>query len=196
MAIGIGVSSWVWASPLNEPSLHLIKKVKDMGFDVFELALESPDQCDPAKVDAAIKEAGIRIVVCGAWGPDRDLTHENPQFRQNSLDYCRAALKLCERWGSKVLPGPMYSGVGKRRYVTPEQKKREWDLAVSGIQQMAKMASDHGVTLAVEPLNRFETDLVNTVEQGIRLVKDVNHNSVGLVLDTFHMNIEEKNIYN
>lgn len=195
MAIGIGISSWVWTSPLTDASLGLMRKVKDLGYDVFELAFEAPGQFDPAKVEAMIKETGLRVVVCGAWGPDRDLTHEDPRFRQNSLDYTREALKLCERFGSKVLPGPMYSAVGKRRYVTPDQKKKEWDLAVSGVRQMAKVAADHGVTLALEPLNRFETDLVNTVAQGIQMCRDVGEKNVGLLLDTFHMNIEEKDLY-
>ena len=195
MAISIGISGWVWASPLNDQNLHLFKKVKDFGYDVFEIPLEDPTQFSYEKVDAALKESGLKAVVCGAFGPDRDLTHENPQFRQNSLDYIRAALPLCQRWGSKVLPGPMYSGVGKRRYVAPDQKRREWDLAVTGIRQAAKMAQDYGVTLAVEPLNRFETDLVNTAAQGVQMVKDVNEKNVGLLLDTFHMNIEEKDVY-
>jgi D-psicose/D-tagatose/L-ribulose 3-epimerase len=94
--------------------------------------------------------------------------------------------------GAKVLGGPMYSAVGKRRHVTPEQKKQEWDLAVKGIKQAAKMANDHGVKLAIEPLNRFETDLINTAEQCEKLINDVGEKNVGFHLDTFHMNIEEK----
>jgi len=195
VAIGIGISSWVWTSPLDDSSLELIHKAKQFGFDVFELALESPHQFDYAKAARVLKEAGMKAVVCGAWGPDRDLTNDDPALRQNSLDYARAALECCEAVGATVLPGPMYSGVGKRRYVAPEQRKREWELAVTGIRQMAKMAADHGVTLAVEPLNRFETDLVNTAAQGIQLCKDVGEQNVGLLLDTFHMNIEEKNTY-
>jgi D-psicose/D-tagatose/L-ribulose 3-epimerase len=195
MAIGIGISTWVWTSPLSNDQLHLLKKIKQMGFDCAELPIEDPKQFDYEKVDAAIKESGVRPLVCGAFGPDRDLTHEDPAIRENSLNYIRACLPLCERWGAKVLPGPMYSGVGKRRHLPADARKKEWDLAVAGLRKAAAMARDFGVTLAVEPLNRFETDLVNTVEQGIRMCGDVNEKNVGLLLDTFHMNIEEKDIY-
>jgi D-psicose/D-tagatose/L-ribulose 3-epimerase len=84
--------------------------------------------------------------------------------------------------------------VGKRRHVPPEQRKIEWERAVVGLRRAGEMAADHGVTLAVEPLNRFETDLVNTAEQLVRLLRDVAHPAVRGHLDTFHMNIEEKDL--
>ena len=195
MGIGIGINSWVWTSPFNNESLGLLQKAADMGFDSFELALEDPSHVNADKVKDAIKASGLRPIVCGAFGPGRDLTSEDPAQRKGSLDYIKATLKLCEKWGAKVLPGPMYSAVGKRRHISPEQKKIEWDLAVKGLKKAGAMAADHGVVLAVEPLNRFETDLINTCEQCLKLVNEVGHNSVRIHLDTFHMNIEEKTIY-
>ena len=66
---------------------------------------------------------------------------------------------------------------------------------MTGLRKAAKVAADHGVKIALEPLNRFETDLVNTAEQVMRLIKDIGEKNVGAHLDTFHMNIEEKNTY-
>jgi D-psicose/D-tagatose/L-ribulose 3-epimerase len=195
MAIGIGVNSWVWTSPFTTESLGLLKKAASMGFDSFEFAVENPADFDVKKVKNAIAESGLRPVVCGAFGPSRDLTHEEAKFRTESLDYIRDTLKLCQAWGVKVMCGPMYSAVGKRRHVSPEQKKVEWDLAVKGLKQAGTMAADHGVVLAIEPLNRFETDLVNTAAQCVKLVCDVGHDAVRVHLDTFHMNIEEDSIY-
>jgi len=193
MAIDIGVNAWVWTAPVNTDSvMEPLRKAAKMGFDVFEIPIEDPASFDAEKVKAALDESGLRAVTCGAFGPTRDLTHEEPKYRQECLDYIRATLKLAEKWGSNVLCGPAYSAVGKRRQVSPEQKKVEWDLAVKGLREAGKMAADHGVTLALEPLNRFETDLINTCAQAVQLVKDVGLNSVGIHLDTFHMNIEEK----
>ena len=196
MAIGFGVNAWVWTAPITTDAVTgLAKKVAKMGFDVLEIPIEDPANFDAGKVKAALDESGLKPIVCGAFGPTRDLTHEDPKYRQECLDYVRAVLKLAEKWGAKVLPGPMYSAVGKHRQVSPEQKKVEWDLAVKGLQEAGRMAADHGVTVALEPLNRFETDLINTCEQCVQLVKDVGLPSVGIHLDTFHMHIEEKSVY-
>jgi D-psicose/D-tagatose/L-ribulose 3-epimerase len=88
----------------------------------------------------------------------------------------------------------MYAAVGNTRLLTPSERKRQWDLAVESVSQVADYAAARGVRLAVEPLNRFETDLINTVDQGLRLLSDIGRGNVGFLLDTFHMNIEEKNI--
>ncbi|HYF49719.1 MAG TPA: sugar phosphate isomerase/epimerase [Planctomycetota bacterium] len=188
----IGVNSWVWTSPFTDASLGLLDKAASMGFSVFEIALEDPSHVTAAKASEALQATGLRPVVCGAFGPSRDLTHDDPEYREESLRYIDQALAFCEKIGAKVLCGPMYSAVGKRRQVSPEQKKVEWDRAVSGLSKAAKLAANRGVTLAIEPLNRFETDLVNTSEQALKLVNDINYPAAAVHLDTFHMNIEEK----
>jgi D-psicose/D-tagatose/L-ribulose 3-epimerase len=192
MSISIGVNAWVWMSPFTTDSegLALMDKAKQMGFDSFEFGLEDTSHVDPAKLKQKLQQTGLRCVICGAFGPDRDLTHEDSSVRENSLNYITTAIRMCKEAGVKTLAGPMYSAVGKRRHVPPDQKKKEWDLAVKGLKEAGKRAADAGITLAIEPLNRFETDLVNTAEQCERLVNDIGMNNVGFHLDSFHMNIE------
>ena len=192
MGIPIGINSWVWTSPFCDNTLGLIQKAKDFGFDYFELPLEAPEHVTPQKAADAFKAAGIGAIVCGAFGPGRDLSSDSAAERNGSLGYIKAALKLCEKIGSKILAGPMYSSVGKRRQVPDKQRKQEWDRAVKGVQKAGKMAADHGVTLGVEPINRFEIDLINTAAQARRFVDEVGLKNVGVHLDTFHVNIEEK----
>ena len=195
MAISIGVNAWVWTSPFTTDSegLALMDKAKQMGFDSFEFGLEDPSHVDAAKLKQKMQQTGLRVVVCGAFGPDRDLTHEDSSVRENSLNYITKTIQLCQQAGCKTMAGPMYSAVGKRRHVPPEQKQKEWDLAVKGLKEAGRRAADAGVTLAIEPLNRFETDLINTAEQCERLVNEIGASNVGFHLDSFHMNIEEKN---
>ena len=88
--------------------------------------------------------------------------------------------------------GPVYSVVGKADAVEPAQQKVEWALVVKNLKVLAAYAASKGVTICVEPLNRFETDFLNTCDQGLRLIKAVGSPALKLHLDTFHMNIEEK----
>src|SRR5688500_164586 len=195
MAISIGVNSWVWTSPFTTDGegLALMDKAKQMGFDSFEFGLEDPSHVDAAKLKQKMQQTGLRVVVCGAFGPDRDPTRADPAGRHNRRHYIPTGVQLRKNAGCKTLAGRMYSAVGKRRHVPPDQKKKEWDLAVKGLKEAGKRAADAGITLAIEPLNRFETDLVNTAEQCEKLVNEIGMQNVGFHLDSFHMNIEEKN---
>ena len=191
----IGASTWIWTSPFSDNSLGLVDRAREFGFDVLELAVEDPRLVSAGPVREAGERAGIGFTVCGAFGPDRDVTHDDASVRENSLNYITEAIKICQKSGTEVLAGPMYSAVGKRRHVSADQKKREWELAVQGLKEAGKRAGDAGVRLAIEPLNRFETDLVNTAEQVKRLLDEVGDRTIGFHLDSFHMNIEEKNSY-
>src|ERR1043165_4935004 len=107
MKNNIGVNSWVWISPLTDAHLVLLDKAASMGFKVFEFPLEDPSHITPSKAKEALKSSGLRPVVCGAFGPSRDLTHDDAKFREESLAYITTAVKLCETIGAKVLCGPM-----------------------------------------------------------------------------------------
>ena len=194
-AIGVGVNGWVWTSPFDRDAVALVGKAAAMGFDAFTMPVEDPDLIDIAAIRAALADHPLRLYISGAYGPTRDLTHEEPRHRQESLDYIECLLGICQQLGVTTLVGPAYSSVGKRRKIPGGQREREWALAVDGLTTAGKMAADSGVTMAIEPLNRFETDLVNTAEQVKRLVRDIDLPSVKIHLDTFHMHIEEKNVY-
>jgi D-psicose/D-tagatose/L-ribulose 3-epimerase len=88
----------------------------------------------------------------------------------------------------------MYSAVGKARMVSPEQRKVEWDRAVKNIRKVCEFAIADGLEIALEPLNRFESDLINTCDDVMRLIRDVNHPAAKVLLDGFHMSIEERSI--
>ncbi|NNG11419.1 MAG: sugar phosphate isomerase/epimerase, partial [Arenibacter sp.] len=128
------------------------------------------------------------------FGPSKDLTHQDISVHQDCFDYIEKCFELCNKWESQFLAGPMYSAVGKARMLSGDQRQREWDLAVGNIHQVCVMAQEHGLSIALEPLNRFESDMINTAEDVMRFIEDVNHSSAKVLLDGFHMTIEEKNI--
>ena len=165
-----------------------------MGYDVVEIPVEDPSLINVQKVKEALLKNGLEAVICGAFGPGRDFTHDDPAFHQNSFDYIQACFDICEGVGAKFLGGPMYSAVGKARQVSAEQKKTEWERAVVNLRKVCLMAEARGLEIALEPLNRFESDLVNTAEDVIRLIEDIDHSAAKVLLDGFHMNIEEPDI--
>ena len=194
-SIGIGVNAWVWTSPFRRQSCELIARAGRMGFDAFTVPVEDPALIDVGAIKQQVADTPLRLNISGAYGPDRDLTADDPQLRRNALDYIRQTLNLCEQLGVHILGGPAYSAVGKRRQVSAEQREVEWQRAVDGLTAAGQMAADYGVTLAIEPLNRFETDLINTAAQVKRLIRDIDLPSVKIHLDTFHMHIEEEDVY-
>lgn len=192
--IRYGVSTWLWESPFTTASAALFPKIRAMGFDAVEIPVEDPGLIDAQAVGKALTENGLEAVVCGAFGPSKDLTHEDPAVHRQCFAYIEQCFLLCNAWGAGFLAGPMYAAVGKARMVPAEQRKREWDRAVSNIRTACEMAGKHGLQIALEPLNRFESDLINTAEEVMRFIADVNHDSARVLLDGFHMTIEERNI--
>src|SRR5678815_4218123 len=108
------------------------------------------------------------------------------------MTYCKTLIDQAVELGCPSLIGPVYSVVGKADAVEPEMQTKEWELVVKNLKELAAYAAEKGVRICVEPLNRFETDFLNTCDQGLKLIKAVGAKNVKLHLDTFHMNIEEK----
>jgi D-psicose/D-tagatose/L-ribulose 3-epimerase len=189
-----GASTFIWTSPFSNEKLPLIDHVKQLGFDIIEICIEVPDMIDVDAIAARLKHAGLRASVCGAFGPDRDVSADDGAIRKNGLAYLRRCIEIAAALGAESVLGPMYSATGKTRMLESSARQDQWRLAVENLRLAADMAADKGVKLGIEPLNRFETDLVNTVDQGMRMVADIDRPNVGLLLDTFHMNIEEKDV--
>lgn len=192
--ISFGVSTWLWASPFTTETTSLFPKIRSMGYDAVEIPVEDPEKIDAKKVKEALQQHGLRAVVCGAFGPGRDLTHDDPIVHKNCFDYITQCLDLCNAWDAAFFAGPMYSAVGKARMVPPEQRKVEWERAVKNIGKVCGLAQARELSIALEPLNRFESDLINTAEDVMRLIRDVNHPAAKVLLDGFHMAIEERDL--
>ncbi len=191
----IGVNTWVWTAPLTTKEMRkLVPHVAGAGFDWIEFPLESIGDFDYKEAAAAVKDHGLGVSTCAAMGPDRDLIHEDAMIRQNGMQYIRDCVDASQTLGATNLVGPIYSAVGRTWQATPEERARDLDLLVENLSQLADYAGDHGVKLGIEPLNRFETSFINLASQVIEVVDRVDHPSCQVMLDTFHMNIEEKSL--
>lgn len=187
-----GVSTWLWTSPFTTDTIALFPKIKRMGFDFVEVPIEDPTLIDGKLVRRALDDHGLTSVGCGAFGPTRDLTHEDPKVHANCFEYITRSLDLCTQLGANVFAGPMYSAVGKRRLLPADQRKGEWNLAVANVRKACELAGARGIRLAIEPLNRFETDLVNTAADVARMIDEIAHPAAGVMMDSYHMNLEER----
>lgn len=189
-----GVNTFVWVSPCTTAAVkELAPKVKGLGFDVFEISVENPALLDVQQVRAELKKNNLQAIVCGAFGPDRNLCSSNQKYVENAKTYIRWLIEAADELGSPVVCGPMYSSVGKDHLEDEAARRAEWDLAVSGVREMAQYAKTKNIRLALETLNRFETDMLNIVAQGLDFIEQTGMDNVGLHLDTFHMHLEEKN---
>ena len=189
-----GVSTFLWASPFTSSSFDLVYKIKEMGFDIIEVAVEKQELIDWVKLKEIVKETGLNVTISGAFGLERDISSDDPNIRAKGLKYITDCIDIAQNMGSPIFGGPVYSAVGKTRFISEDQKKRERAWCIENLIKVSKFAEDRGIIVGVEPLNRFETDMVNTADQAILLVKEVDHPNIKIQLDTFHCNIEEKNI--
>lgn len=192
--IQLGASTFIWVSPFSTDAFDLLYKVADMGYDIIEVAVEDKSLIDWTTLKRVARETGLNITISGAFGPNRDISSDDAAIRKNGFDYIVDCLRIAEDMNSPIFTGPVYSAVGKTRIVSAERKRQERNWCLSTLRDVGKIAQECGVVVGVEPLNRFETDMINTAEQALSLVREAGHSSLRISLDTFHNNIEEKSI--
>lgn len=190
-----GVNAWVWVSPCNTEELAaLAPKVKQMGFDILEIPIESTFDLDYAAGAQILRDNGLGGSMCAAMGPDRDLIHEDGKIRENGMNYIRHCVDAAQTMGITNIVGPIYSSVGRVWQQPADERARDLDLLVKNLKELSAYAADKGVVLCIEPLNRFETSFINLASQAVEVIDRVDSPACKIMLDTFHMNIEEKSL--
>lgn len=181
-------TQWIFG---DEPLERTLARLANEGYDGIELTGE-PDRLDVPNVKRLLDEYGLSCTsVCGIYTAERDLSSSEGRKREQGLAYVKACIDLASAVGaSHVIAVP--SPVGK---LAPEStREAEWSHAVASLREAGAYASQRGVRVAVEALNRYETHLVNKLGDAVRLVEEVDHPHVKLMADWFHMNMEERSI--
>lgn len=190
-----GINGWVWTSPVNTAEVErLAPHVKQFGFDWFEIPLETIGDVDYERAGKFLRDQGMGVSTCAAMGPDRDLIHPDAAIRENGMDYIKQCVDATRDLGATNLVGPIYSAVGRTWQQTPAERAHDMEMLVANLKELAMYAHDRGVVLGIEPLNRFETSFINVADQVIEVVDRVDHPGCQILLDSFHMNIEEKDL--
>jgi sugar phosphate isomerase/epimerase len=170
-----------------------VARIASYGYDGVELAIRDPKLVNAGELEAVVKEHGLEVPAIGtgqAWGEEGlSFTSDDPAVRRAAIERVKSHVPLAQRFGATII-------LGLIRGITPSGQTHEQSMAylVEALQECSAVAATEGVRFALEPLNRYETDLIHTVEEGLALIHRVGAENFGLLLDTFHMNIEEPSI--
>jgi sugar phosphate isomerase/epimerase len=170
-----------------------LEQLRGLGYQGVELAIRDPAAVPVERLRALLARSGLRVPAIGtgqAWVEEGlSLTHPDPEVRRAALARLEAHLDLAAEWGAQVIIGLIR---GRRMEGVEAERARGW--LIEALDRLAPRAAARGVRLALEPLNRRETDLLNTVAEVRALVEAVGHPNVGVLVDTFHASLEEPSI--
>ncbi|GAU85105.1 sugar phosphate isomerase/epimerase [Bosea sp. BIWAKO-01] len=192
----IGVISMFYARPFTREHFGCFQRMKRAGADVVELLVPEPGELDLGETRAAIADAGLSCVLAARVNLNRDLASADAGAHHAGVTYLETCVDVAAALGAAIVGGPLYGAplVFAGRAPAPvddDERKRRIDAIVAGLSQAGKRAAESGVQFGVEPLNRFETDICNTTRHALEIVERVSNPAVGVMLDTFHMNMEE-----
>jgi len=189
-----GINTFLFASPFADRHVSLFRQFRRWGFESVEIAVEDPRHITPTLIKRELDRHGL---VCGSvsacFGPGRDL-RGSPREQKATLDYMSAILDQMVTLDCHTVIGPLYSCVGRTEAVPPVEYRRQWRTVAKNLRALCQKAEKLGRQICLEPLNRYETDFINTCDQGLKMIEDVGSPALKLLLDTFHMNIEEKSL--
>jgi D-psicose/D-tagatose/L-ribulose 3-epimerase len=187
-----GVNTLIWAASFEPNQFELLPAIKDAGFDGIEVPIFNPATFHAVMVRRELEKQELLCTAVSILPNGTSLTSADASVRRRAQAHIKDCVKAAAEVGAHLLAGPLYSPVGcftgQRR--TPD----EWSRAIESWQELATTVVEYGLHIAIEPLNRFETYVLNTVADGASFCDAIDHPNIGLLIDTFHANIEEKSI--
>ncbi len=187
-----GVHTFIWTANYSPADENILPAIREHGFDGVEIPIFGAADLPALAIRRRLERAGLECTVSGVLMPGLSLLSEDAAVRRKTQTHLEDCVKAVAEAGSRLLVGPLYSPVG---YLPGRRRgEDEWKWAVEAYQALGPVLASNRVTLAIEPLNRFETFFLNTAADGAMLAAQVNHPNVGLLFDTFHASIEEKNV--
>jgi D-psicose/D-tagatose/L-ribulose 3-epimerase len=187
------VNTFVWYSPLTGARLNrAAARAAELGFDGIELPIENLGDWDPAATAPLLEEHGLTCAVGAVMPPGRELVATDVSTLRTTQDYVRGCIDAAALVGAQIISGPIYASVGRVWRTTSEERRSLIEELRENLRPLADYAAEAGVQLGIEPLNRYETSLINTVAQVMDLLGGLPSTGIGAALDAYHMNIEER----
>jgi D-psicose/D-tagatose/L-ribulose 3-epimerase len=191
--VRLGANTWIWTSPLTDEGLaELAPRLRDWGFDLVELPVEQLGDWSPQRAAEVLAEHGLGASVAVAMAPGRELCGADAETVSATQAFLRECLDVAATVGAGATSGPIYTSTGRTWRIPPDERRRLYGELREALAPVCEHGASLGVKTAVEPLVRYETSLVNTVEQALEAIDDLP--ACGLLIDTYHANIEEKDV--
>lgn len=188
-----GINLWLWVTHFSVHDLDLLDHVRAMGFDWVEIGLTAAaEPVDYRQIGRALRSAGLGVSVSALMGAGSDLSIDDATANNRALAFLRECVDAAEQMGASLVSGPLYAPYKKMWQIDAYRRKHELEICAANLRRAARYAATAGVTLAIEPVNRYESGFINTAAQAVELVDLVGSPGIGMVANTFHMNIEEK----
>ena len=189
----LGIHAYAWCSEWNNDQLDLIDRAQNLGMDFIELPLMLLDKFDATAVRERIKSLGFNACTSTVLLGDTDITSDDPAIRASGVEFLKNCVKATYEIGATNFSGVIYSKHIRQLDSRPTEREYIW--SADCLRKVADYAKDLGIIIGLEPVNRYETFLVNTCEQALMLKDMINRDNIKIHLDTYHMNIEEKSFY-
>jgi D-psicose/D-tagatose/L-ribulose 3-epimerase len=191
----IAVNTFVWHSPLSDSLLAATApRVASWGFDGIELPIENIGDWDPGRAADLLDSLGLSRSVGAVMPPGRELAAADEATIARTQTYLRHCVDAASRLGASVISGPIYTSVGRCWHMSAGERRSVVAELRTNLLPVVDHAASSGVMLGLEPLNRYETSVVNTAAQAMELLDGLPPEGIGVALDAYHMNIEEKQI--
>jgi D-psicose/D-tagatose/L-ribulose 3-epimerase len=187
-----GVNTFIWSGTFDQSNFGLLPIIKEAGFDGVEIPLFRPKDFQASSIRKAVEAHDLECNACTVLVDGFSLISDSPDMRRRTRQHLEDLVKVAAEAGVGIIAGPLFSPVG---YLPGRRRTSdEWNWAVEGFQSLGDTLAAHQVTFAIEPLNRFETYFLNTAADAAKLAEQIGHPNIGILFDTFHANIEEKEI--
>jgi D-psicose/D-tagatose/L-ribulose 3-epimerase len=187
-----GVNMMVWTTRVGEAQAPLLSRIREWGFDGVELFLSPEEPANLRAVKRMLDKIPLERTTCAVLPRDANLVSGDAAVRRRGVDFLKRCVERTAELGASLMCGPLYAGLGVMTGRARTQE--EWQWAADGLAAAARRGQQLGVTLCIEPLNRFETYFLNTLNDAAALVRTVGEPNLRIHFDTFHANIEECNV--
>lgn len=188
----IGVSAFAWATRLSDLHLGLLPKIREQGLDGFEIPMFDPASLATSDIRPAFEANDLECTICAILPAGINPISPDASVRKKSLAHLAQCVETSAELGAHLMGGPLFAPIG----YLPRRRRNvdEWNWAVEAFQSLGDLLDANQMTLSIEPVNRSETFFLMTASDAKAFTDAVNHPRVGVTIDTFHANIEEKNI--
>lgn len=193
----LGMNLFVWTTGMDEEMGDTLAFLKTTGYEFVEIPVNGTDNRANdlrkwRKVGHQAADLGLAVQTCSILPDDKSLISPDRSIRQTGVDYLKHVVDCSAEAQSTILMGPLYAGF--KTFTGKPATSDEWQWSVEGMREVAQHAQTVGLKLAIESLNRFEIYLLTCADDVVRYVEAVDHPNCRAAFDTFHANMEEKNV--